>query len=591
MAGSQRILTLNLGTQTIGLAEFHVTDKGGLVLGRYVAGEVNADPALESTRIDQARLVIKELKDSLGVKKAHVNYAIPSQQVFTRFVKLPSVAAEKVDQIIQFEAQQNVPFPIDEVVWDYQLVSSESASQVEVALFAVKADLLDEINEAVEDSGMRAGVVDVAPMALYNSFRYNYSDVHGCSLLIDIGARTTNLVFVEGGRMFVRSVHVGGANSISTQIAKELGWSFQHAEDKKKADGFVGLGGAYADPPDPDVALMSKVIRQTMTRLHQQIVQSISVYKAQQGGKQPDRVYLCGGSVALPYMREFFAEKMNCHIEFFNPLRNVSVTNDVDIEEIVKNAHVLGELVGLALRGMSNCPVELNLRPASVVRAQEISGRTPFFAFTAICLALAVVLAWFYYMRASKVQEVAAEAVTAKVADMSSFEKKFVEMRKQKDELLERAKPLKQAVEAKNYWVRVLEEIHERLPADRTIWVTSFEPTTVAATAPATGPTAPGAKPTPKPPPVPPPAPGSKPAASVPMYNAVKIKGLFLWNEDTQKSDRIAREFAEAIMKDSSVFVSLPLPEIALNRTEQTDTAWAFSYEFTLRLKNPLPAQ
>lgn len=591
MAAPQRILTLNLGTQTIGLAEFHATENGGLVLGRYVSGEVMADPALESTRISQVRVVVQELTGKLGLKKGAVNYAIPSQQVFTRFVKLPSVAAEQVDQIIQFEAQQNVPFPIDEVVWDYQLVSAENDTQVEVALFAVKADLLDELNQAVEDSGLRAGVVDVAPMALYNAFRYNYSDVDGCSLLIDIGARTTNLVFIEGGRMFVRGIHVGGANSITDKIAKEIGWNFQQAEDRKRADGFVGLGGAYADPPDPDVALMSKVIRQTMTRLHQQIVQSISVYKAQQGGKQPDRVFLCGGSVALPYMREFFTEKMNCPIEFFNPLRNVSVTSDVDIEEVVRNAHVLGELVGLALRGMSNCPVELNLRPASVVRAQEIAGRTPFLTMTAACLVLATVAGWLYFMQAEKVQAESLEAVTGKVQQMSDFEKKFKDLRKQEAELDERLKPLSRAVTAKNYWIRVIEELNRRLPADKSIWVTSFEPVLAVPSSAATPPTAGGPqKPTPKPTP---PKPGQpQPPQAAPSYSVIKIKGLYLWDEDKAgHSDKIVTQFIQNLMKEPTPFQPAKVEEILKSSQEQNDTAWAFPYELELKLKEPLPAQ
>ena len=82
-----------------------------------------------------------------------VNYAVSSQSVFTRFVKLPSVGEEQVDQIVTFEAQQNVPYPIDEVVWDYQLVDSGDSSQVEVVIVAIKSDLLDEINESVEASG------------------------------------------------------------------------------------------------------------------------------------------------------------------------------------------------------------------------------------------------------------------------------------------------------------------------------------------------------------------------------------------------------------------------------------------------------
>ena len=106
-----------------------------------------------------------------------------------------------------------------------------------------------QMNDAVEETGLLTSTIDVAPMALYNAFRYNYPNVNDCSLLVDIGARTTNLLFIEPGRIFSRSVPIGGA-SITAAIAKEFGETFAAAETRKKRDGFVSLGGAYAEPSD-----------------------------------------------------------------------------------------------------------------------------------------------------------------------------------------------------------------------------------------------------------------------------------------------------------------------------------------------------
>ena len=203
MATPNRILSLDFGTQTVGLAEFHAGKDGGLVLANYQSSELLADPAVDSTRLAQAKISIGELVAARALKGAKVNYTVSAQSVFTRFVKLPSVGEEQVEQIVTFEAQQNVPFPIDEVVWDYQLVDQGNSAEVEVVLVAIKADLLDEVNDAVEGSGLATSIVDVSPMALYNAYRYNYSDVHDCALLIDIGARTTNLIFVEPRKVFI----------------------------------------------------------------------------------------------------------------------------------------------------------------------------------------------------------------------------------------------------------------------------------------------------------------------------------------------------------------------------------------------------
>jgi len=392
MAAPTRILTLSLGTQTIGLAEFNIGQNGAVVLSSYQTRELLADPAADSTRIAQANLLLKELVQSLKLRGSKISYAVSSQSVFTRFVKLPSVGEEQVDQIVTFEAQQNVPYPINEVVWDYQLVDSGDPAQVEVVIVAVKADLLDDINDAVESSGLKTTIVDVAPMAVYNAFRYNYSDLGGCSLIIDIGSRSTNLIFIEPHKVFSRSIPNGGS-AITQAIAKDFGEPFGVAEERKKRDGFVSLGGAYAEPEDPDVARVSKMIRNTMTRLHAEIARSIQFYRAQQGGAQPERIFLCGGSTTLPYMREFFTEKLQLPVEFFNPLRNVAVAGGISAEEISRSAHRLGELVGLALRGTSECPMEMNLQPKKVVRRHELAKRRPYIILAGIVV-LALMAGW-----------------------------------------------------------------------------------------------------------------------------------------------------------------------------------------------------
>ena len=377
MSASPRILTLDLGSQTLGLAEFQAQPNGGLVLTGYRRRDILADPAAETDRNRQISETLSAMMRELGIKGGPIDYAVSGQSVFARFVKLPFVDQDKIERIVTFEAQQNVPFPIEEVVWDYQLVGSSEVDKIEVVLVAIKADLLDGINAAVEAAGLQTRRVDVAPMALYNAFRFNYSELTGSSLLIYIGARTTNLLFIEPGKVFSRSIPIGGS-SITAAIAKEFNEPFGAAELRKKHDGFVSLGGPETEASDPDVARVAQLVRGTMTRLHAELARSISFYRTQQQGSRPERVFLCGGAASTPYLREFFQEKLQGPVEFFNPLRNVAVGESVAIEEVAGSAHLLGELVGLALRSTMTCPMELNLRPANVVRRQQLAQRRPF---------------------------------------------------------------------------------------------------------------------------------------------------------------------------------------------------------------------
>src|SRR3954452_22567897 len=222
MAASTRIVSLNIGSQTVGLGEFRPQANGGIVLVGYRLREILAEAGNEPVRNAQITAALHEIMRELQLKPAPVYYSVPAQSVFARFVKLPAVEEEKIERIITFEAQQNVPFPIEEVVWDYQLVGSGAEEQIQVVLVAIKSDLLEGVNAAVEETGLHTAVVDVATMALYNAFRYSYSELTDCSLLVDLGARTTNLLFIEPGKIFSRSVPIGGS-SISAAIAKEFG--------------------------------------------------------------------------------------------------------------------------------------------------------------------------------------------------------------------------------------------------------------------------------------------------------------------------------------------------------------------------------
>src|SRR3954453_23866771 len=150
MRAPARLITLNLGSQTTGLAEFRVAH-GGLTLVDYRLREGPLDPETGQRRdahvaFDDSAAALREMMQELQIPRRPVNYALPAQSVFARFVKLPPVAGEKLDKIISFEAQQNVPFPLDDVVWDYQLVGGGLDEEIQVVLVAVKIDLVDQTN-------------------------------------------------------------------------------------------------------------------------------------------------------------------------------------------------------------------------------------------------------------------------------------------------------------------------------------------------------------------------------------------------------------------------------------------------------------
>ena len=417
MLNTKSFLVVDFGATNLKLAEFELTEAGGLSLRQYGFKSLGQDGTQEATR---EAAMLKGLQEALAEKSyqsRNVNICAPGYHTFSKFVKLPPVDTSKVTQIIQYEAQQNVPFPLEEVVWDYQILGAAPTGELEVLLVAIKSDVVESLFRTADKAGLRLQLVDVSPAALCNAFRYNYGDLQGCTMLLDIGAKTSNLLFFEKGSVYSRGINIG-ANAITQDFSKESKLGYDEAERLKIEEGFVSLGGAYEEPENAHQAAISKIARQVLTRLHIQVNQTIQFYRGQQGGSPPDRLFLSGGATSMPYTAQFFSEKLNLPVEYFNPLRNLQIHEELPREELAKVAHSLGEAVGLGLRNLAHCPVELNLMPKSSLKRQEFNQKKPYLVASVFCLILIVfAYGWFYDNEAAEKQK-ALEKLKPTVEDL-----------------------------------------------------------------------------------------------------------------------------------------------------------------------------
>src|SRR5882724_11130299 len=414
MLNTKSFLTVDFGAGSLKLAEFEVNEAGGLRLKQYSITPLGAEGAQETAREGVVLKALQAVLTEKGVKAKTVNVCAPGFHVFSKFVKLPPVDAGKVTQIIEYEARSNVPFPLEEVVWDYQILGSAPSGELEVLLVAIKADIVEGLFRVTEAAGLSLQLADVSPAALCNSFRYNYGDLEDCTMLLDIGAKTSNLLFFEKGKVFSRSINLG-ANSITQDFSNESKKKFDQAEKIKIEEGFVSLGGAYEEPENQDQAAISKIARQFMTRLHIQVNQTMQFYRGQQGGSAPQRLFLSGGASVMPYTAQFFAEKLNVPVEYFNPLRNVQIDPAINLEDLARVAHSLGEVIGLGLRNLAHCPVELNLMPESTLKWQAFNQKKPYFIATVFSLVAVVAAMAFIFSQLAGVRTVELDKTTADV--------------------------------------------------------------------------------------------------------------------------------------------------------------------------------
>jgi type IV pilus assembly protein PilM len=427
---------------------------------------------MDASRMAQTRVAISDLVQKLKLGKTKARYAISGQAVFTRFVKLPPVQDDNIEQLVTFEAQQHVPFPLQEVVWDYELI--EGSAEKEVAIVAIKSDALDEINAAVNDSGLGTAEVDVAPMALYNAFRASYGHPEEPVLLIDIGAKTSNLLYIEGRRFFTRSIAIGGS-AITAAISKEYNVSFADAEHQKTSNGLVALGGGHTEQLDEAVAALAMVIRNALSRLPAEIARTTNYYRSQHGGSAPRRIILAGGGANLPYTLEFFEEKLNLPVEYFNPVRNLAIGKGVDPATIQREGHLMGELVGLGLRGIGKSEINIDLVPAVVELARAADRRKPFLITAAVVL-LGGMAVWAGY------QNFAASKAADLARTMAEQRDSLAPLKTQIDGLLKKEAGISKIAEAYTstesdhaFWMDLLADLRGAFASDA-VWLTDFEP-------------------------------------------------------------------------------------------------------------------
>ena len=418
---AKKLLTLNIGAATVELAEYEADSRGALTLLNYGTAHLAAplDGGNAGTILSPALL---EIVRETGIRPGPVAVAIPGQMAFQRFSAIPMAGgAEKFEQMVRYEIEQNIPFPIDEMVCDRQIVGDTPDGDKSVLIVAAKIDQVEALTDAIAGAGFRVELVDVAPLALVNLVRQTQAD-EGCVVILDIGAKTTSLVIAEGERIYNRAIPVAG-NAITKEVAAALGCSTEEAEQLKLEKGYVSMGGVTEDE-DETADRISKVCRAVLTRLNAEISRSINFYRSQQGGSAPVRLYLSGGTVLLPQIDAFFAESLGIEVAYLNPMEAIGAGPKVDAAALESDAALLAATAGLALHAAGQAQFAVNLLPPSLLNDRAEKARIPFVAAAGVTLALGLVLCMLAVNHETAVIVAQRDAVQVRADALGSFDKK-----------------------------------------------------------------------------------------------------------------------------------------------------------------------
>jgi type IV pilus assembly protein PilM len=413
------------------------------------------------------------LVKEMGLKTGLTTLCLGGPSVFTRVIKLPLSDPGQVEQMVGFEAQQAVP-AIEEASWDFQVFPPGQAggAELEALIVAMKTETVTEIMAAASAAGLKTDIVDLSPTALINAFRYQYPEIETCTLILEIGARSTNILLVEGKKIFCRVVPLGGA-SVTQAIAADLQESFEGAEVLKKAKGFVHPGGSYEEPAEEQVARISKLARGVMTRLHTEVERSITFYRSQQAGSRPVRALLAGGGAALGLTDLFFRDKLRIPVEYFQSFRRMSIGAGVNRAEIEKYFPAWASWVGAALRGLPDSPCKINiLDSAQKAAAGRVKDR-PAMVSVAVALGFMLLLPGIHgFWQSARLGSVMSPQ-TAEVDEAEKALKEISDQQVRANDLLNLANQALVLDRERMRWPILLEEIRSKsLPG---LWVTSLK--------------------------------------------------------------------------------------------------------------------
>jgi len=344
-----RIIGLDIGSQTIKLAQ--IVERGKeLVLVKFGVKQLSPEAIVDGTVLDRTQVagIITELIQEQQVKSKDVAVGVSGNSVIVKRISLPEMGEEELAESINWEAEQYIPFAIDDVNLDFQILGpspKEGANTMDVVLVAAKKDKINDYVSLVTEAGLNPVIMDVDAFALENMFEVNYEIVTGrVDALINVGAAVMSInILRDGASVFTRDSSIGG-NHYTETLQKELGVSYDVAEQLKKGEEAGGVS----------LERVQEVLNAVSEELAAEAGRSVDFFRSTTGVENVDRVILSGGTSMVNGFADVLAERVGVQVELANPFRNIGIDPGIDAEMARNMAPAAAVVVGLALRRLGD---------------------------------------------------------------------------------------------------------------------------------------------------------------------------------------------------------------------------------------------
>jgi type IV pilus assembly protein PilM len=295
--------------------------------------------------MDSASIVesIRSLVEGLRIKTKKVAVSISGHSVYIKTINVPTMSEVQLEESIKWEAEQQIPFDIEDVNLDFQILDEQvSPDQMPVLLVAAKKDMINDYTAVIEEAGLQPTIVDVDVFAIENAFNLNFeSPEEEVVALVNIGASVMNInILKRGTSAFTRDISIGG-RQITEEIQKRLKMTYEEAESLKVKERDAGAQNLEVE----------KIIQGTAEQLATEVRRSLEFFAASSSGGEIKKIFLSGGCAKIQMLPGLIEERISMPVEVFNPFAKIDYNPEVFDPEYIKQVAPLAAVgVGLALR-------------------------------------------------------------------------------------------------------------------------------------------------------------------------------------------------------------------------------------------------
>ncbi len=463
---SQKKATIvNLAASNVSVSQFSAAS-GTLVLEQFYVEEIAPGLTGDEEWLNAAIAALANLVNQHELK-GRVTVIAPAFLLLQKPLRVPQVERARQAQIVAFEAQNAIPYPLNEVIWDSQLMASDGV-EAEVLLFALRIEMATRIANLVTSTGLRPMSIQAAPLLDSQAFRLGGGSAAEEVLIVNVGARSTTLSFVGPGGVNIQTAANMGGNLLTQGVSDNTGQPFATSEAIK-----VGYfsGVIQLSENDPQVAVLQANAQTFIRRLAQDINRRLINVRRGANGRQPTRILVTGRGSQVPGLAEQLCETLRLQVESFDPSSVITPGEGITPDQLLRAKYQITEVIGEAARLVLPQCNGVNLIPRDIAAQQAFDARNPRLLAAAALAAAAPFCVWLALASSEGWNKEQIEELQKRQTELTARRASIEESRKQAAELALKCKELEHVVLNRSNWPAFLGDLQARVGTCKNTWI------------------------------------------------------------------------------------------------------------------------